>query len=119
MHDSGCSPSVRSPAAAALPPVSEASQRVQHFASSKRQTHYRTGAMSTLKRTPLSSLLYFAWRTAFRLGFPLALIWWRLARPRHEGAVVAVYVGPALLLVRTSYLPVNIHQSTGAPGLSL
>jgi 8-oxo-dGTP pyrophosphatase MutT (NUDIX family) len=60
--------------------------------------------MSTLKRTPLSSLLDFAWRTAFRLGFPLALIWWRLARPRHEGAVVAVYVGPALLLVRTSYL---------------
>jgi 8-oxo-dGTP diphosphatase len=55
-------------------------------------------------RAPLSSLLDFAWRTAFRLGFPLARIWWRLTRPRHEGVVVAVYVGPALLLVRTSYL---------------
>jgi 8-oxo-dGTP pyrophosphatase MutT (NUDIX family) len=40
---------------------------------------------------------------AFRLGFPLALLWWRLRRPRHEGALVAVHVGAALLLVRSSY----------------
>jgi 8-oxo-dGTP pyrophosphatase MutT (NUDIX family) len=60
--------------------------------------------MSGFERTPLSSLLDFACRTVFRLGFPLARIWWRLTRPRHEGVVVAVYVGPALLLVRTSYL---------------
>ncbi len=59
--------------------------------------------MSGLGRTTLFSLLDLAWRTAFRLGFPLARIWWQLARPRHEGAVVAVYVGPALLLVRSSY----------------
>ena len=59
--------------------------------------------MSGLGRTPLSPLLDLAWRTAFRLGFPLARIWWRLARPRHEGVVVAIYVGPALLLVRSSY----------------
>ena len=44
-----------------------------------------------------------AWRTAFRLGFPLARAWWWLTHPRHEGVVVAVYVGPALLLVRSSY----------------
>ena len=56
-----------------------------------------------LGRTSLSSLLDLAWRTAFRLGFPLARIWWWLARPRHDGAVVAVYVGAALLLVRSSY----------------
>ena len=59
--------------------------------------------MSGLERTPLSSLLDFAWRTAFRLGFPFARIWWRLTRPRHQGVVVAVYVGPDLLLVRPSY----------------
>jgi 8-oxo-dGTP diphosphatase len=59
--------------------------------------------MSGLRRTSLSSLLDLAWRTVFRLGFPLARIWWQLGRPRHEGAVVAVYVGPALLLVRSSY----------------
>jgi 8-oxo-dGTP diphosphatase len=56
-------------------------------------------------RAPLSSLLDFAWRTAFRIGFPLARAWWRLTRPRHEGVAVAVYVGPALLLVRCSYRP--------------
>jgi 8-oxo-dGTP diphosphatase len=40
---------------------------------------------------------------AFRLGFPVAVSWWRLRRPRHEGVLVAVYVGAALLLVRSSY----------------
>jgi 8-oxo-dGTP pyrophosphatase MutT (NUDIX family) len=40
---------------------------------------------------------------AFRLGFPLAVSWWRLRRPRHEGVLVAVYVGTALLLLRSSY----------------
>ena len=50
-----------------------------------------------------TKLIDAAWRTAFRLGFPLALLWWRLWRPRHEGAIVAVYVGRALLLVRASY----------------
>ena len=59
--------------------------------------------MSGLGRIPLSSLLDFAWRTAFRIGFPLARIWWRLARSQHVGVLVAVYVGPALLLVRCSY----------------
>jgi 8-oxo-dGTP diphosphatase len=49
------------------------------------------------------SILDFAWRTAFRLGFPLARLWWRLQRPEHEGALVAVYVGQELLLLRSSY----------------
>jgi 8-oxo-dGTP diphosphatase len=44
-----------------------------------------------------------AWRLAYRLGFPLARIWWRLRRARHEGALVAVTVDRALLLVRSSY----------------
>ncbi len=44
-----------------------------------------------------------AWRIAFRVAFPIARIWWRLVRQRHEGALVAVYVGQALLLVRSSY----------------
>jgi hypothetical protein len=60
-------------------------------------------AMSGSRRAPLPSLLDLAWRTAFRVGFPLARIWWRLAHARHEGVAVAVYVGPALLLVRCSY----------------
>jgi 8-oxo-dGTP diphosphatase len=59
--------------------------------------------MSGIGRAPPLSFLDFAWRTAFRLGFPLARFWWRLRRPPHEGALVAVYVGEALLLVRPSY----------------
>ena len=43
------------------------------------------------------------WRIAFRLGFPLARFWWRLTRPRVEGALVIVRVGGALLLARPSY----------------
>jgi 8-oxo-dGTP diphosphatase len=44
-----------------------------------------------------------AWRTAYRLGFPLARVWWRLSRQRHEGALVAIHVDKSLLLVRSSY----------------
>lgn len=50
-----------------------------------------------------SSFFDPAWRTAFRFGFPLARIWWQLRRPRHEGALVAIHVGAALLMVRSSY----------------
>ncbi len=42
-------------------------------------------------------------QTAFRLGFPLARLWWRLWRPPHAGALVVIHVGDALLLVRSSY----------------
>ncbi len=50
-----------------------------------------------------SRLIDAAWRMVFRLGFPVAVSWWRLRRPRHEGVLVAVYVGTALLLLRSSY----------------
>ena len=59
--------------------------------------------MPGLVRSAPASLLDLVWRTVFRLGFPLARIWWRLRRPRHQGALVAIRVGPALLLVRSSY----------------
>ena len=43
------------------------------------------------------------WRMAFRVGFRLARAWWQIRRPDHEGALVAIYVGRALLLLRSSY----------------
>lgn len=52
---------------------------------------------------PTSPVRDLAWRVVFRLAFPLACCWWWLTRARHEGALVAVYVGSALLLVRSSY----------------
>jgi hypothetical protein len=59
--------------------------------------------MSDLWRARPPTCLDLAWQWAFRLGFPLARIWWTLRRQRHEGALVAVSVGQALLLVRSSY----------------
>ena len=43
------------------------------------------------------------WRIALRAAYPLARIWWQVRRPRHEGALVAIHVGQALLLVKASY----------------
>jgi 8-oxo-dGTP pyrophosphatase MutT (NUDIX family) len=56
-----------------------------------------------MRTTAPTSLRDLAWRTAYRVGFPLARVWWRLWRRPHQGALVAIHVGPALLLVRTSY----------------
>ena len=44
-----------------------------------------------------------AWRIAYRIGYPMARVWWRLRRARHQGALVAIHVGDELLLVRSSY----------------
>src|SRR5215813_3882544 len=63
----------------------------------------RGWSMSDLGQARRSTLLDAALRTAYRVGFPLARIWWRLRHQQHEGALVAVYVGQALLLVRSSY----------------
>jgi 8-oxo-dGTP diphosphatase len=59
--------------------------------------------MQVVPPPPPPSPLDRAWRVAFRLGFPLARFWWRLTRPSHEGALVAIHVGTALLLLRSSY----------------
>ena len=48
-------------------------------------------------------LIDSVWRMVLRLGFLLARAWWHLRRPHHEGALVAIYVGRALLLVKLSY----------------
>ncbi len=61
------------------------------------------GGMTSSRRASRFSLIDLAWRTAFRLGFPLARLWWWLRRPSHEGALIAVHVGRDLLLLRSSY----------------
>lgn len=45
------------------------------------------------------------WRLAYRLGFRAARLWWRLRRPAHDGAVVAVWLGGRVLAVQQSYRP--------------
>jgi 8-oxo-dGTP diphosphatase len=59
--------------------------------------------VSVIVQAPRFSLADLAWRTALRIGFPLARAWWRLRGRAHEGALVAVHVGPSVLLVRSSY----------------
>jgi 8-oxo-dGTP pyrophosphatase MutT (NUDIX family) len=41
----------------------------------------------------------------YAAGFRLARLWWRLRRPHHRGAVVALWHGGRVLAVRTSYQP--------------
>ena len=43
------------------------------------------------------------WRLALRVAFPLLRAWWRLRRPCHVGALLAVRVGAELLVLRSSY----------------
>ena len=43
------------------------------------------------------------WRLAYRLGFRAARLWWRLRRPAHDGAVVAVWWDGRILAVQQSY----------------
>jgi 8-oxo-dGTP diphosphatase len=59
--------------------------------------------MPELAQGPPFSLSDRAWQTIYRLAFPLARRWWRLRGQKHQGALVAVWVGQALLLVRSSY----------------
>jgi 8-oxo-dGTP pyrophosphatase MutT (NUDIX family) len=59
--------------------------------------------VSDLGRVKRPTLVDIVWQLVFRLGFPVARICWRLLRVRHEGALVAIYVGQSLLLLRSSY----------------
>jgi 8-oxo-dGTP diphosphatase len=59
--------------------------------------------MPSLERVRPDMLIDSVWRISLRVGFRLARAWWHLRRPNHEGALVAIYVGQALLLVKSSY----------------
>lgn len=43
------------------------------------------------------------WRGAFRIGFRIQKLYWRVRRPRLTGAYVAVWRGDRLLCIRNSY----------------
>jgi 8-oxo-dGTP diphosphatase len=43
------------------------------------------------------------YRIVYTVGFRLARQWWRIRRPHHRGALVAIWVRDRLLLVRQSY----------------
>ncbi len=70
--------------------------------------------MPSLERARSTMFIDSVWRVVLRLGFRLARAWWHIQRPRHEGALVAIYVGQALLLVKSSY-----RAEWGFPGGSI
>jgi 8-oxo-dGTP diphosphatase len=51
------------------------------------------------------------YRILFRAGFQVALFYWHLRQPTHQGALVAVWMGRRLLFVRQSY-----RRSLSFPG---
>ena len=56
------------------------------------------------KPRPRLALADPVFRLAYRFGYGPARLWWRLRRPSHEGALVAVWtLDERLLLVRQSY----------------
>lgn len=70
--------------------------------------------MQDRERTRATKLVDSVWRVVLRLGFRLARVWWHIRRPDHQGALVAIYVGRGLLLVKSSY-----RDEWGLPGGSM
>jgi 8-oxo-dGTP pyrophosphatase MutT (NUDIX family) len=56
-----------------------------------------------LRKALLGALVDFCYRTAYRMAFPPAKVWWRIRG--HNGASVLVWVGDQILVVRHSYKP--------------
>ncbi|MBN3762528.1 NUDIX hydrolase [Burkholderia sp. Ac-20365] len=59
--------------------------------------------MPGVVNTRPDTLIDAVWRVVLRVGFRLARVWWQFRQTRHEGALVAIYVGQSLLLVKSSY----------------
>jgi 8-oxo-dGTP diphosphatase len=59
--------------------------------------------MRDRSETPLAAAVDAAVRLSYRLAFRLLRAWWFLRRPRHAGAIVAVWAEGRVLLVRQSY----------------
>lgn len=52
-----------------------------------------------------------AWQLAYRVAYKLAKSWWFFRRPRHHGALVALWHGGEILMLSLSY-----RQGVNLPG---
>jgi 8-oxo-dGTP diphosphatase len=61
--------------------------------------------MARAEADPMRSALIAdaSWRFVYRAGYRSARVWWRLRRPHHHGAVIAVWLDGQILGVRQSY----------------
>lgn len=65
----------------------------------------------------MSHLVDALYRIALAAGFRAARLIWGLTHPRHQGALVAILVGPSMLMLRQSYRPELSMPGGGiAPG---
>ncbi len=48
-------------------------------------------------------LVDLGFRIVYRYGFLAARAWWQITRPKHQGALVAIWCDRRLLLLRQSY----------------
>ena len=56
------------------------------------------------ERQVAATMMDRLWRLAYRVGFRAARLWWRLRRPAHDGAVVAIWLDDGrILAVQQSY----------------
>jgi len=60
----------------------------------------RAAFAATLRRVSVTDAVY---RAGYRVLFRLALLYWRVRRPRLQGAYVAVWHGERVLVVQNSY----------------
>ena len=56
-----------------------------------------------MKRRWFETISNWPWQIVYRVGFRMVRFWWRLRRPDHDGAVVAVWFGGRILAVQQSY----------------
>ena len=59
-------------------------------------------------------MMDWLWRVAYRAGFRAARLWWRLRRPDHSTALVAVWLDGRILAVQQSY---RTHPSLPGGGV--
>ena len=67
----------------------------------------RIDGIDTIARQngPMGHIVDLLYRIVLAIGFRVARTAWRLTQPRHEGALVAILVGPSMLMLRQSYRP--------------
>jgi 8-oxo-dGTP diphosphatase len=63
----------------------------------------RTMAVEEQYHSQNANLVDRAWRMVYWLGYRAAKIWWRIRRPDHHGAMIAVWLDGRILGVQQSY----------------
>ena len=83
-------------------------------ASSIRNEAVAAPAPQKQPSSDLSHAFDYATRTALWLAYRILLMWWFISRPHHYGAVIAIWLGGQILMIRHSY-----HNRLSWPGGSI